>query len=156
MEISSLSGNLPHFKWVPFGTNFHHEDQPTPYPTHSLELSTSENSAGGSFGEGSRCRRMTRRFALLLLHRRLMLAFRLRILKQRAESILSANRQRFLTMLMLQLLCSFGSFLRITNLSLTVQKWCLKQCSTRLNHECTQQDLIYLCKDQLCTQRFKL
>ncbi|KAG5631844.1 hypothetical protein H5410_003561 [Solanum commersonii] len=37
----------------------------------------------------------------------------------------------------------FSSFLRLN-------------CYTRLNHECTQQDSIHLCKDQLCTQRFQL
>ncbi|KAG5610588.1 hypothetical protein H5410_021869, partial [Solanum commersonii] len=41
-----------------------HEGQPTPYPTHSLELSTSENSAGGSFDEVSRNHRLSRRFTL--------------------------------------------------------------------------------------------
>ncbi|KAG5585264.1 hypothetical protein H5410_045698 [Solanum commersonii] len=38
------------------------------------------------------------------------------------------------------------------NSSSAVQIWCLNQCYTRLNHECTQQDLIYLCKDYLCTK----
>uniref|UniRef100_M1E1A1 Uncharacterized protein n=1 Tax=Solanum tuberosum TaxID=4113 RepID=M1E1A1_SOLTU len=38
-------------------------------------IRTSENSAGGSVGEVSRCRRMTRRLALLLFHRRFVLAF---------------------------------------------------------------------------------
>ncbi|KAG5615715.1 hypothetical protein H5410_015539 [Solanum commersonii] len=41
------------------------------------------------------------------------------------------------------------------NSSSAVQRGCIKQCYTRLNHECTQQDSTYLCKDQLCTQRFK-
>ncbi|KAG5612217.1 hypothetical protein H5410_023498 [Solanum commersonii] len=81
------------------------------------------------------------------------------VLKQRAECIPSVNRQACLAMIMIQLLRSvhpFCSFLCLTNLSSAIQKRCLKQCYTRLNHECTQQDLIYLCKDQLCTQGFKL
>ncbi|KAG5596032.1 hypothetical protein H5410_037264 [Solanum commersonii] len=80
----------------------------------------------------------------------LKLITRLRIREQRAEFVLSVNRQRFLAMLMLQLLRSFQffcSFLRLsahastkTNLSSTVQKECLKQCYRRLNHECTHQN----------------
>ncbi|KAG5610550.1 hypothetical protein H5410_021831 [Solanum commersonii] len=42
------------------------------------------------------------------------------------------------------------------NSSSIVQKRYLEQCYTKLNHEGTQQESIYLCKDQMCTQRFKL
>ena len=35
------------------------------------------------------------------------------------------------------------------NSILAIQKGCLKQCKTRLNHNFTQQDSTYLCKDKL-------
>ncbi|KAG5590287.1 hypothetical protein H5410_040801 [Solanum commersonii] len=46
-------------------------------------------------------------------------------------------------------------YLKLQDSSLAIQKRCLEQFYTRHNHECTQQDSIYLCKDQMCTQRFK-
>ncbi|KAG5580564.1 hypothetical protein H5410_051191 [Solanum commersonii] len=39
MEISSLSGNLPVSNAILSNTHLPHEDDPTPYPTHSLKLS---------------------------------------------------------------------------------------------------------------------
>ncbi|KAG5585670.1 hypothetical protein H5410_046104 [Solanum commersonii] len=40
MKISSLSSNLPRFKWFLSDTHSPYEGQPTPYPTHSPELSS--------------------------------------------------------------------------------------------------------------------
>ncbi|KAG5605662.1 hypothetical protein H5410_027154 [Solanum commersonii] len=47
------------------------------YSIMGIKIKTSENSTGGSFSEVSRCRRMTRRLALLPFHRCFMLAFSL-------------------------------------------------------------------------------
>ncbi|KAG5632118.1 hypothetical protein H5410_003835 [Solanum commersonii] len=81
----------------------------------------------------------------------------LRLLEQRVECVPSANAWGCSGFSFFILFILFVPFLRLSvNASAKTSNTQNLSCYIRLNHEHTQQDSNYSCKDQLCTQRFKL